>query len=244
MPSLDLNALLRRRQQEGRLAPFYLICHPDRQTLSDWCLDFTQGLGYRPYGDDLIQLTPPEEGYYRIQDLEDFFHFAHYPPARLPWKYLFLQDPHAIPPLLAHKILKTLEEGPPRSSIFFLCHREGKLLETIRSRAIMLRLPRGENRRDISPPEDEGGALAQFLSKGTGLTAALEEIKSKEDQTLIPRLLDHYLRGEHSGLAHGKFLESLQHFAKSEIYHNSPRSRYTLLLHAIGKNLTDTLKNR
>ena len=75
------------------------------------------------------------------EEFDEFFKFLSYSRHELSRKFIVVWDAYKITEILANKLLKTLEEPPVDTTIFFVDPRKSQLLPTISSRAIHLKIP-------------------------------------------------------------------------------------------------------
>ena len=239
MPSINLETRLADRFLRATLATFYIVYHPDKDTLRSWACDFLAkvlpGLTHpldNPHP-DIFYLSRKEEEDYKMKDgeLNEVFRFDRHRPVELPQKCLFLEGPHLIGESSSNKLLKTLEEPLADTSIFFLHYAQRPLLKTVTSRAIVLRLP-----LEGAPPHEPhdpglGGAVDAFFQKGGGFQGALEESLTKNERKFTEHLLDRHLRHRHDGMSHYRLLKTIEHSELSRAYRNAPKGRLCLLLH-------------
>lgn len=115
-----------------------------------------------------------EAAFYSVTEAEELSRFFDFRPVQSKRKFAVIPDAHRVNPTVANKWLKLLEEPPQEATIFLLNPRKNKLLATIHSRALHLRLssPKGITDQtewnDLMADLKEMG-LSQFLenySKG------------------------------------------------------------------------------
>lgn len=111
-----------------------------------------------------------EAAFYSVLEAESLTRFFEWRPVQSKRKFAVVQDAHRINTIVANKWLKLLEEPPGVSTIFLLNPRKVKLLDTIHSRAIHLRLSHerveGQHEEWISLIADlKEMTLSQFLEK-------------------------------------------------------------------------------
>lgn len=73
-------------------------------------------------------------------DLDPLFSFMEYAPLELPWRFALVEDPNKLSDAYLNKLLKTLEEPAPKTTVIFLDHNQTQFLDTIHSRATELQL--------------------------------------------------------------------------------------------------------
>ena len=230
----DAKTMILERFRKRALPSFSIVVHREKQVLRRWAEDILNELA--PQGHpDISYISKENEEYYNADDgvLEELYRFTLYPPLELPWKWLFLEGPHLIPHGFGHKMLKTLEETLPNSSIFFLHYSGQKLLNTLESRAMFIRLPNSLREDSSLCKKDDFKACLEFLAGRECLYQALEEIQVKGAASSVQFLLNHYLNNFHRGYSYCKVLEAIKHFQDSKSHHNSFRERFALLLYRL-----------
>ena len=239
-------ALLLGRLRAGALAPFYVVRHPSRAALRDWARGLLEGFlrewGREPRPEahpaDVVVLPKDDGEPWALDDkvnvLGEFARFGRNPPMDLPWKLLVLESPRLLPEAFSNKLLKGLEEPPPRSTVLFLHDGGGPLLPTVESRAVRLRLPAE------GPPPPPGEALprelaravGRFLDGGGGLDDLLEAAKGADQAALASLVLERHLAGARDGAAHQRAILALRRFEESLAHRNAPGGRLAPLLRA------------
>ena len=175
-----------------RAANFYIICSRSHSFLSNWmehfCTRFlSQHLHLSPDmaqkrfqsgHPDLLWLSPPPKGHYKMEEkhLEELIRGQYFHPMELPRKLFIVADTHKIRQDYASKLLKTLEEPHPLSSIFFLNPGTHPMLPTIESRSILLRLP------TPSSETDELSSIIDTILENCEDYAVLDELQRELDQ--------------------------------------------------------------
>lgn len=255
------------RYNQNKLAPLYIIRGPiksERVNLDQWvktlCLKllakeknlnqeqaktlFTLGHS------DLVLLKKEKEAKeYRQKDgaAEEFIKAHNYPPLELKHKLIFVHQAQDISLNLANKWLKTLEEPLAQVSTFFLCDTPVRLLQTIESRAITLRLsPQGEFEapKAITGPfhaylgeilkEDASEKLAPYIRTGQ-MHYLLEYLKGSENirRDILNHLSNFIIAHPANLRAKSKWLEELKWFQKAKAYNNVASERFVGLLQVI-----------
>jgi hypothetical protein len=105
---------------------------------------------------------------YTVEDAALMEKFFSWKPVQGKRKFVVIPEAHRITNVLANKWLKVLEEPPVPATIFLLNPRRIKLLPTIQSRALALRLPRERSGHDSTEwneflAEVKNLGLADFL---------------------------------------------------------------------------------
>lgn len=166
-----------------------------------------------------------ESPFFNVEEAEAFSRFFEFRPVQGKRKFAVITEAHRMNNIIANKWLKLLEEPQGLSTIFLLNPRRQKLLETIHSRAIHLRLPFEKTLADDTTwknflKESKGLSLSQFLenySKGEeGLAFWVGElIRWEADQ----------LDQMSSKTALEKWLKSYQ---EMETFHQPTATKWTL----------------
>ncbi|MBI2520790.1 MAG: hypothetical protein HYV97_10250 [Bdellovibrio sp.] len=90
---------------------------------------------------DMLLIRPSEGRInYVVQDFEEYFREINYRPGQWAFRYLIIESADRIPPVVANKLLMSLEFSPPWCVHFLLCDSTRPLLPTIESRAININL--------------------------------------------------------------------------------------------------------
>ena len=228
----NIRKILLYNWNKNRAANFYIVCSRSHQFLSDWmkafCIQFlSQHLNltlakgkqrFKQGHPDLLYLTPPKDGYYKMEDkhLEKLIRGQYFHPMELPRKIFVVTDAHKIRQDYASKLLKTLEEPHPLSSIFFLNPHSHAMLPTIESRSIILRLPHlaSENFALSSPYELYQNLKTNPSCQAQLLTHSIDKILNTCEDF---RVLD-------------KFQYELDWYEKSATFHNNIKGRFFGLL--------------
>jgi hypothetical protein len=82
-----------------------------------------------------------ENAFFSVDEARELGRFFEFRPVQSKRKFAVITQAHRINSLVANKWLKLLEEPQGESTIFLLNPRRQKLLDTIQSRAIHLRIP-------------------------------------------------------------------------------------------------------
>ncbi len=170
-------------------------------------------------------LEEKEKPFFTVAEAEEFSRFFEFKPVQGQRKFAVITEAHRINPTVANKWLKLLEEPQGLSTIFVLNPRRQKLLDTIHSRALHLRLS--------TPPETFSQELwLQFLAdtKAQGLSQFLEtRTKAEQDLMFWNQELIRW-EAEQSDESKGKealglWLKNLQ---EMEAFHQPSATKWTL----------------
>ncbi len=102
---------------------------------------------------DLL-LISPTEGSYKVDDgnLQDMTRFLSHTPLQSEKKWLVWTESELLTTAIFNKLLKTLEEPPPFLQILFFHEAHSHLLPTIKSRAIVFREKRLNQKLETETP--------------------------------------------------------------------------------------------
>ena len=229
----NIGEILLYNWNNNRAANFYIVCSRSGRFLSDWmetfCIQFlSQHLELAPKKalrrfkqghPDLLYLTPPKDGHYKMEDnhLEELIRGQYFHPIELPRKLFVIADAHKIRRDYASRLLKTLEEPHPLSSIFFLNPHSHAMLPTIESRSILLRLP--------LPPS----ANPPTTSSLDELTLNLKSASPFHERTLSS-IVDKILDTCEDYATLSQLQQELKWCETSATYYNNPQARFYGLL--------------
>lgn len=157
---IDLKKVLFKRYCDKKLAHFYILNAPSNIEnphlfLEEWMHGFLsevlmkeRGIGQAEVNNifelghsDILELkkeTPQEN--YLVDDFSEFLRFQNYYNFELPHRFVVIHNAQNISTAIANKLLKTLEEPQPGTTIFFLNSSNQNFIPTIESRAISLTL--------------------------------------------------------------------------------------------------------
>ena len=251
-----------------RLAHFYIV-HPSpteenpRDFTKNWIQDFLANIIMKEKdvskdnalnklklgSGDILQITKEDENEnYKVDNdqFSEFFKFQNFAPLELKQRFIIIDDAHSIQKILSNKLLKTLEEPAPKTTIFLLDPYRKKVLPTISSRAIYIRIPTS-TREDSSAKVDSFSEYlaAQGLKEGLTEVVKLIELnsanimplydylKGKKSQEL--ELVDHLTRyvkqRDLSFKQLESFTSSLKWYEKASVFNNySPEKLAGLML--------------
>lgn len=169
-----------------------------------------------------------ESAFYSVTEAEALAKFFEWRAVQSKRKFAVILNAHKINTIVANKWLKLLEEPPLLSTVFMLNPKRVKLLDTIHSRALHLRLPFVKD--NIVSPEWQ-----DFLNETKGLSLApfLERF-TKGDRPL-QYWVDQLIKWESEQLSHPESKSILQKWLKDysemEVFHQSAATKWTLFFH-------------
>lgn len=240
---MTIEEILLKKAKAGELAHFYLLEAPLSEkasfdTLMEFCHSFIKKYFHEvekqthpvtslmDHPDVLVINGVEDKKDYTVEDaaiMEKFFSWRAIQSQR---KFVVIPEAHRITQILANKWLKLLEEPPVPATIFLLNPRRIKLLPTIQSRALSLRLPRKREKHD-------GAEWTEFLSsiKDMCLSEFLEKY-SKGDRPLsfwLEELL-HWETERTNEVGNKDSLEkTLKRLEEMEIFNQPGATKWTFL---------------
>lgn len=278
--SFKLDQVLIKAYQAKKLAPFYILKSDSETSMSKDFLEtwlkevlaqiimqekkLTHSLALQnielgnadilwPKRKDLTKNYSIKEG-----DLDEVFRFMEFRALELAWRFVVIEDPDRLSPTYLNKLLKTLEEPAPNTSIIFLDHQNTVFLDTIHSRALEYTVSGNktshkwsalqtqldlkswlENRKDFFPKTlgDEKLAvlIENFLTKKTGLSELIEKVKTTPGSDIELAGLITELEADRAGRykQKEKLCSELEWFQTSKTYNNAPWERTLGILLAI-----------
>ncbi len=148
-----------------------------------------------------IEIIKTEEKNYgtNSDEVERINKFFHYQAESLNYKILMIHDAHKLSVILANKLLKVLEEPPAKMVIFLLNPHGTSILNTIRSRAINLRVKNNidEKERKSRSINDD---VIQYIANEMDLNIVhisdlIDVLKKKEiEEEELYRHILHYIK--------------------------------------------------
>jgi len=196
-----LQDILLQKALSNKLAHFYLL-EPNRsiskpKDLTNWISDVLANY-FKELGQnftaksiinhqDVLFVNKEEKGNYVLEDFDNFVSFFNYKATTNPRKFIIIENAEKIGEKLANKLLKTLEEPPIEASIFLLNTNKIKLLQTIESRSVRLRVA-----LDQTIKEDDILAKTFDALADQDVTSFIDKFKydaAKEDR-LVKQFLD------------------------------------------------------
>lgn len=232
---MEIEKLLKIKYEQDSLGHFYIL-NPSKITLSnEQFYNWTDSLISNWFQtnqllnhEDFLLLTPSKDDRnYSLEDFKNFFSFLTYRATKEKRKIIVIRNADKLTPIIANKLLKTLEEPPISVTIFLLNEKKLALLETIKSRAISLNVPIKEK---LSEKVDHIGKL-QSLSQ----YSIIEKLKNsnKLETDIIEQILIAGQKEQISYLNMVKIENYLQHYKVDKIYNNAATQRHFLLSNII-----------
>lgn len=175
---------------------------------------------------------------FKVEDAEAFARFFEFKAVQGKRKFAVITEGHRINNLVANKWLKLFEEPQGVSTIFLLNPRGQKLLSTIHSRAIHLRLPGPKDSTDLS----DWNKLIDDIKKMT-LSQFLDE--HSRGEAPLSYWVNQLIRWESeqvSGLGQkSELLPFLQSFEEMETFHQPSATKWTLFYSFVRENVIPRL---
>jgi len=187
-------------------------------------------------------------------DFNEFFRFLGHRNFELKRRFIIVSDAHLVNKTMANKLLKTLEEPPEGTTIFFLRPIKKALLSTISSRAITLSIKSNEDLNKISVnyreyekalnnvlqdyglKQDEALELSSyfkdFASPAFLITPLIDALKTKKSwqNSLYNSLIELSSELPLKFKDKSEILEKIKWFEKSKTFNNSMNERMTNLV--------------
>ncbi|MEI8347332.1 MAG: hypothetical protein WCG27_07690, partial [Pseudomonadota bacterium] len=161
------------------------------------------------------------------------FSFFDYAPMELSWRFVVIHQAHQLGEIIFNKLLKTLENPPPRTTIFFLAPEDYAFPPTIHGRAINLCVPhdpKETGQLNLSPSLQE--ALKSWFNGKIPLYQLLDLIR--KDRMATAEVIHYLVTLESSLMRNGphkaNFLEKIQGVEELQTFHNSLLPLLTALL--------------
>jgi DNA polymerase III gamma/tau subunit len=270
MSNNSLKDNLLRLWQENKLAHFYILqASPNeeapREYLKDWVnafmaktiskdkstdVDSAYETLKNGHGDILYVTKESANQNYSIKEdtFDEFFRFQNFSNIELRQRFIIVDDAHSITKILSNKLLKTLEEPAPNTTIFLLDPFRHEILPTISSRAIFLKIPSETVRKDrkkfdlfskylghIEFDQEIINAVAQYEQNEEKISSILEAIKNnKEIEPDFVNSITDYV--SHSSLSYesiNEFMNSLKWYQKAKVFNNYSPEKITGLLQSV-----------
>jgi hypothetical protein len=228
--SKDLQSILKKRYEEGRLASLYILRYDSEHTNPlEWTTSFlSQITVVKNDHPDILSIRRNEEDResdrdYKVEGTEwaSLHSFIQYRPYTLKNKFVFIYDAHRISDTISNKLLKTFEDSPEQLTIFLFLKDQHILLPTILSRGITLQLH-----------SIQKNITTNHFKTFNNPTKITEEIKSLDDgeSLFISSVIDKILNSNPSYEKLSELLLTLESHEKYAIYNNALSSRIALIL--------------
>lgn len=259
-----LEKILLKKWEQKKWSHFYLLNASQKEKLQSWVQELLISVIHKIQPSqqkqsiknqilqgsiqDVLFVTPKQDGDYQSEDFSEFYSFLHYQPTQLNHKFAIVNDVWKIPTGLINKLLLSLEDPGKKMSIFFLNPGSQKLLPTLESRAIKLSLfEQGENDSSTSEWHDDKNfdqaspesqqvtsILKDLNQEKISISMAMEKLKNLQNDHLIMQYLLDWERTHQSDYSRkDQTLKFFQWFFEAKNFHNSPLERLHSFLHLI-----------
>lgn len=273
----DLNKILLHGFHKRQLSPFYVFktgpqTPSPRDYLENWLkellaqfikeqknieLDHAIKIVEQGHADILWNKREDPSKIYSIKDgeLDELFKFMEYGSLELPWRFVVVEDPQKLSRTYLNKLLKTLEEPAPNTSVIFLDYENTQFLDTIHSRAVEFTLADDRQsakwkelpsvididnwltqRKEFYPSLLNDDVfyklIKQFISKGSDLGELIEKIKKMPgtDNQLAGLIVEYEADRPGRFKQKNKLCSELKWFQESKTYNNAAWERLLGLL--------------
>ena len=200
---------------------------------------------------DVLYITKSDKGQeYTLKsgDFDPFFNFLSYKNLELKQRFIIVENAHLIGKTLANKLLKSLEEPTPDTTIFFLTDSTSHMLDTILSRAIKWTL-RDENMMHqefiglkskvqliqyLCKGSKRSEIIGKYLNGDIPLHELLDKASKKSDyEELFKILINALTETQYFDKSKESLLNQMKWWSKARKYHNSPQETLINLLSSL-----------
>ncbi len=173
--------------------------------------------------EDLLIIKSQEQKPYKLSDFNDFFSFLTYKASRFSRKIIIIEDADKLGTGVSNKLLKSLEEPPVKCTIFLLNEQKVSLLDTVRSRAINIRVPN----LDIQTHSTMTLDYVNKIKEGLGFDEFVADFKGNKD--LENELFTSLMSFSAQNINNAKLLEKIdaatQQTFQDHEFNNAPLNR-------------------
>lgn len=243
---MKIKDLLLEKAKKGQLAHFYIVesslslaeaqaelmtfVHAFIRDYYQQVEGHKQSLGHLMDHPDVFVLgsqveEKKEAAFYSVAEAESLTRFFEWRAVQSQRKFAVIPDAHRINNIVANKWLKLLEEPPLTATLFLLNPKKTKLLDTIHSRALHLRLPMVK--QDVST--EEWQKLVKDI-KEMGLAQFLENYSKGEISlsTWMNELLLWETTRDNAPDSKQSLVTWVKNFEEMEIFHQPSATKWTL----------------
>lgn len=226
---MNIQQTLIQKYKQDELGHFYILT-PGRDGqqqdfLTDWAhLLLSQLLEIKEIinHEDFLEIAPSApNGNYSLEDFSPLFSFLNYKATRAQRKFILIHNADKFSHYVSNKLLKTLEEPPVKTTIFLLNPTGKKLLPTIESRGIKLRIP-------ISTPHCSDSEIEKIkqLAK-LPLHKIVEELRNEigPHEQILKALTTWCNTNEIHFATISQLQQILLEYEQDQLYHNAPTHR-------------------
>ncbi len=178
-----------------------------------------------------------KNGMYKVEMLEDFIKFFDFRPMIGERKFAIIENAEKMNSIMSNKLLKILEEPPSFATIFLLNPQKKKLLDTIHSRAIHLRV----NSEQKKWQNSDWKKLTKDLQSLTFSEFLEQYQKSEKDLSYYSQELIAWETTQHEAPEAKKaLLDWIQNFQEMNAFNQPPATKwalfyYHLKVHVLGR---------
>ncbi len=176
---------------------------------------------------DLLVLSP-QENKYVLEDFATFFSFLALKKFAYRHRFIILQQVDLLSPIIANKLLKSLEDTPIDTTILFLTATHLQLLPTLESRAVKIHLSFPQTKQ-VETVHDQ---LSLYCQKKITMAEIIHSCKGDQQrQAAIFHWALNYTLARHSNYQEKeRWLQALKHWSNSIQFNNSSSERLIVLL--------------
>lgn len=239
--------------QTGVLANFYLVqtTHPQSaELLASWAQAAgTQIIAqeeqispqeaadiYRQSHPDVLVLFPQEHKYL-LEDLAPFFSFLAIGRFSYRHRLAIIHQGELLSPIVANKLLKSLEDTPAHTTIVMLADASFQLLPTVMSRAVKINLAFPMEKQDGDSVT--ASLLETFCHSQNNWAEIINYCRGdrEKQQAVLNWALDYCLQRQSSYQDKEQWLQALSHWEESVQFNNSSSERLIGILALITHGL-------
>lgn len=243
---MNLSEILLAKAQKGELAHFYIVetslnLAGAQEKLFSFVHHFIRDYYQKIEGHkqsitslmdhpDVLVLGQNDEdkkqaAFYSVAEAESLTRFFEWKAVQSQRKFAVILDAHRINTIVANKWLKLLEEPPQTATIFILNPKKTKLLDTIHSRALHLRLP-----AELPPHSQEDWQQMLEDAKAMGLSQFLENYSKGEISLTqwIEQLLYWESQMDNDPAAKDALQKWVRNYEEMETFHQPTATKWTL----------------
>lgn len=149
----------------------------------------------------------------QVRGLSDFLYLGSHRGRR---RVALVHPAEAMNVHAANALLKGLEEPPPGAMFILVSHQSARLLSTIRSRCVVVAVPRPEERAALAWLEGQGesGAAARWLAFAGGSPRSAYDYATGERGTLTAPFIAAIARGDPESIPEANNRETLDALAE------------------------------
>lgn len=205
---------LSKKYQHNEWANTYIIKCQNEDIFETFSSEILKSLETTKENEDLILLSPKT---YSIEQMKFIQSTLKFKPTSLKRKIFFLDTAQKMSEVFANKLLKVLEEPPVPCSFFLFQKSDKKLIDTICSRAISIRIDNTSHNEQVEMSKLCQDGFFSFDSK------------LKKDQKLEKALVNQikYLASNSSQTS--LLSKYSQRLNSDQLYYNSAQYRHFLL---------------